>query len=378
MFIFGFTFGSWASRIPDIKLALGLSDAALGMVLFACPFAQLPTMALAPVLVKRFGSRPVILTTMVLYPTALLALGTAPTFALLFAAMLMFGVCNCLLNICNTTQAVAVEKLYARSIMNKFHGCWSLGGVAGGLLGGAAASALLTPQVHFSLIWVIAVVSAIAASFWLMRVDPVHKPHEKACKTDGKKRRFTLPDAFLIMLGVVGLGCMATESTMYDWNSVYFVTVLGESGFQARWGYLAAMVAMVVARFIADSLVNRFGEVFVLRSSAFFMTAGLAVFALFPSVAAVTLGSALVGFGMAAVVPICYSMAGRSRLMRPSAAISLISAISFLGFLIGPPLIGAISQAFDLRTAFAVMTVCPLIVLVLSAPLGRLFDQRRG
>ena len=137
-------------------------------------------------------------------------------------------------------------------------------------------------------------------------------------------------------------------------------------------GYLAAMIFMVLGRFIADGFINRFGETRVLEVSASSMIAGLALMVGFPTFWSSVVGSALVGIGMASVVPICYSLAGRSKHTSASAAISLVSAISFWGFLIGPPIIGMISQASSLSFAFTLVIVAPALILVLTPLLGRM------
>lgn len=372
MFVLGVVFASWASRIPDIKASLQLSDAALGMALFAAPIGQFPSMLVTPKLVKRFGSRAMVILGMLGYPLMLVLLGWVNSYGMLFATLVVFGALNSLLNIAVNTQAIAVENRYKRSIMAKFHGCWSLGGVIGGFIGGALAGIHVHSVVHFALIFLLALAITWFTSRHLMREDP----DAQVAHTGLTRHRWVLPDLLLVLLGIIGFGAMAVEGSMYDWNSVYFVSVLHEEGFSARLGYLMCMIAMVSARFIADGFINRYGEVLVLRISAFSMTLGLALIVFFPQLIPAMIGSGLVGFGMAAVVPICYSMAGRSERVSPSAAISMVSAISFFGFLLGPPVIGTISEHLGLRGAFAVVMGAPLIVLLLSAKLKSLIPQR--
>lgn len=315
MFILGTIFASWASRIPDIKHFLNLSDAQLGFALFAAPIGQIPSMLVTPMLVKRFGS-------------------------------------------C--------------SIMAKFHGCWSLGGVIGGLFGGMMAGLGVSPRWHFVCILLLAFASANFAWRRLMKTDPL----PNVAHTGLTRHRWMKPDILLVILGIIGFGSMAVEGSMYDWNSVYFVSVLHEEGFSARLGYLVCMIAMVSARFIADGFINRYGEVFVLRVSSVSMTIGLAMLVAFPTLIPAMIGSAFVGFGMAAVVPICFSMAGRSTLVSASTAISMVTAISFLGFLMGPPVIGTMSEHIGLRGAFAVVMGAPIIVVLLSAKMKKIAPKK--
>ena len=124
-----------------------------------------------------------------------------------------------------------------------------------------------------------------------------------------------------------------------------------------RAGYLACMCAMVTGRLLADGLVNRFGVTPVLQLSGLCIAAGLSLALLWPDLLPATAGLALVGFGMASVVPLCYSLAGKSTRVPPSVAISLVSSLSFLGFLGCPPMVGFLSHQFDLRWALSPIVV---------------------
>ena len=163
---------------------------------------------------------------------------------------------------------------------------------------------------------------------------------------------------------------MATEGAMYDWSSVYFAQVVQPGESLIRAGYLACMCAMVTGRLLADGLVNRFGVTPVLQLSGLSIAAGLSLALLWPNLLPATAGLALVGFGMASVVPLCYSLAGKSTRVPPSVAISLVSSLSFLGFLGCPPMVGFLSHQFDLRWALSPIVVVGVAIFCL-APLVR-------
>lgn len=148
-FMMGSVFGSWASRIPDIKRALSLSDGALGLALFAAPTGEFAAVAVAALLIKRWGSQAVILAGLPCYAVCLTGLGLAPSLPFLAAALFLFGFASNTFNIALNAQAVDVECLYKRPIMSTFHGMWSLGGVAGGTLGAIVAPLGLPPLPHF-------------------------------------------------------------------------------------------------------------------------------------------------------------------------------------------------------------------------------------
>ena len=131
------------------------------------------------------------------------------------------------------------------------------------------------------------------------------------------------------------------------------------------------MCTMVCGRFMADGLVTRFGVIRILQASGALIAAGLLISVLLPHVATATFGLALVGFGTASVVPVCYSMAGKSQIMHPSVALAVVSTIGFLGFLLCPPVIGFIAHTSSLRHSFALIAVFGLMTAVLARFLRR-------
>ena len=277
----GMVFASWAVRIPDIKAALHMNDAALGSVLLASPLGEMLSIVPTAWLIARFRSRRVIMLGLVLMPCALLCLALAGSPHWLAAALLGFGFANNMLNISLNAQAVGVETLYGRSIMATFHGMWSLGRVAGCIIGSIVAPLGVAPLPHFAAILVITLVTLCCLRTWTM-------PREVrigAAAPESGKRSFR-PDLYLALLGCIALGSMATEGAMYDWSSVYFAQVVQPGESLIRAGYLACMCAMVTGRLLADGLVNRFGVTPVLQLSGLSIAAGLSLALLWPDHAA--------------------------------------------------------------------------------------------
>ena len=366
--VMGLIFASWASRIPDVKQHLGLSDAQLGGVLFAAPLGQVLSIAFSAWLIERCGSRNVVILSMILFGSSLVSLGLAPSTVLLFAALFSFGFTDNMLNISLNSQAVGVETLYGRSIMATFHGMWSLGGLAGGILGAVLAPLGVKPLVHFCLVFALSLAVLAGLRRWTLPRD-VRLGKKRDAATDKPSYR---PDLYLILLGFIAFGSMATEGAMYDWSSVYFAQVIRPGEELIRLGYVACMTAMVIGRFVADRLVSRYGVTPVLQLSGCCIAGGMALALLLPRLEAATAGLALVGFGMASVVPLCYSLAGKSRKVPTSVAISLVSSLSFLGFLACPPMVGFLSHLLDLRWALAPIVGAGAAIVCLAPVLRRL------
>lgn len=364
-FIQGLVFASWASRIPDIKTALGLNDAALGGVLFAIPVGQMSAMALSGFAISRFGSRKVLTLAAFLYPVVLVWLGMAGTVWELCAALFFFGITANLCNIAVNTQGVGVERIYRRSIMASFHGLWSLAGFLGGLISTLMVGLNMIPAFHFALIFVLSTLILLVMKNAILPRD-ITAVQQQAGEDAQTKIRIK-PDRYIVILGCIVFGCMMCEGTMYDWSSVYFDSVIRPSKELVRLGYITSMCAMTCGRFMADRLVTRFGVVHVVRASGITIAAGLLLAVGLPYLVPATIGFLLVGFGVSSVVPICYSMAGKSTKMLPGVALTAVSSIGFLGFLIGPPLIGFVAQAINLRWSLGLVAIIGIVTSVLAS-----------
>ena len=361
-FLSGLTFASWASRIPDIKSKLGLSEAQLGLVLFALPVGQMIGLPLSTLLIRRFGSKWVQTWAGLLYPMALLPLAFASSIFHLVIGLVLFGFFANLLNICMNTQAIGVEKLYGRSIMASFHGLWSLAGFAGAFAGTVLVSFGLTPLEHFSII----------ATFCLLLVLLFSR---YTLSSDGEKQQkqplFSKPDKSILLLGFIAFCCMVCEGAMADWSGVYFQKVVEAPAAYITLGYTAFMGTMATGRFLGDFLVSKIGRVRLLQVSGILIASGLGLSILVPQLWVATAGFLLVGFGVSSVVPIVYGLAGTVKNRSASAALAAVSTISFLGFLLGPPVIGFIAHMSSLQWSFAVVALLGLGATFFSAKLKR-------
>lgn len=238
-FLQGLVFASWASRIPDIKSALGLNDADLGSVLFAVPVGQMSAMALSGYLVGRCGSRKILMAASVFYPAVLVCLGMAGSFWELAAGLFFFGVAANLTNISVNTQGVGVERLYQCSIMARFHGLWSLAGFFGALLGAAMVDWHISAETHFIAIFLICMI--ILAVF-----SPSLLPRDARRSSSQGGGMFRSMDAYVLVIGLIAFGSMVSEGTMFDWSGVYFESVVKPGPGLVQMGYVAFMSTMAL------------------------------------------------------------------------------------------------------------------------------------
>ncbi|MFW2478346.1 MAG: MFS transporter [Sediminibacterium sp.] len=347
-FMAGLCFASWASRIPDIKLKLGLSDAGLGAVLLALPSGLMLSLPLSGWAVTRFSSKTMITIAAVLYPLMLILIGAVTSSWQLAAVLFCFGVFGNMYNISANTQAVGVEFLYQRSIMATFHGIWSLAGFSGAAIGTFLIAQGINPLYHFIIICITSLIVVLIAQRYILPNDT---------KPENKQPIFARPDATILKLGLIAFGCLVCEGTMFDWSGVYFQKVVEAPKEMVTLGYTVFMATMATGRFLGDRLVTRFGIQRMLQVSGIVISSGLAVAVLFPTIVFATTGFFLVGLGVSSVVPLVYSSAGKSKTMAPGVALAAVSTIGFLGFLIGPPLIGFIAELAGLRWSFTIIAI---------------------
>src|SRR5690349_13810343 len=160
-FLYGLCFATWASRIPNIQQQLGLSDTALGVVLFTLPVGLMLSLPIAGWLISRVGSRKVVVLGALVYSSTLVTLGLAENVWQLVAGLFLFGLSGNMVNISVNTQAVSVESLYDKTIMASFHGLWSLAGFTGAAVGTFMMGRGVFPYQHFLLITAIAIVGLL-------------------------------------------------------------------------------------------------------------------------------------------------------------------------------------------------------------------------
>ncbi|MHB1179632.1 MAG: MFS transporter [Daejeonella sp.] len=367
-FAYGLTFASWASRIPSIQQHLNISDGVLGLVLFALPAGLFLCLPFSGWIINHFGSRQVVIISGLIYTSLLLFIGMAQNLSQLVVVLFVFGFFSNLLNIAVNTQAAGVETMYEKTIMASFHGMWSLAGFAGAAIGTVMMGYGVEPVYHFILILILMVfIISLSSSNMILK--------DAGQSAEGLK--FVMPDKALLKLGIIAFCSLICEGTMFDWSGVYFLKVVKAEPAWVGAGYTAYMVAMASGRFIADWLTHQIGVQRVLQLSGLMTVSGLLIAVLFPQQITAIIGFLIVGLGVSSVVPLAYSAASKSKTMPASQALSAVTTIGFFGLLVGPPIIGLIAGATDLRIAFTFLIFMGVMVFILSS-IGRFQDRPEG
>ncbi|HEV3324662.1 MAG TPA: MFS transporter [Puia sp.] len=355
-FVSGFGFSTWASRIPTIQQQLHLNEAQLGAVLFALPIGLMGTLPVTGVLLSRFDSRRIMIIGAVFFNVMLCVIGFATQTWQLVIALVCFGSSRNLLNISVNAQSIGVQSLFDRSIIARFHGIWSLAGFGGAALGSLMVSFSISPAWHFLAV-------GLLLTIFCLYAYPGSLPQRPAARE--RRPWFALPDKTLAKYGLISFASMACEGTMFDWSGIYFRKAVHASRDIATLGFVAYMIAMTLGRLTGDRLANRFGIRTMLTYSGGLIGLGLLIAVALPYPLTAGFGFILTGFGVSCVIPMVFSMAGRSAGMTSGSAIAAVSTVGYLGFLIVPPLVGSVAQFAGLRSAYAMMAVFGILITCL-------------
>ncbi|SDX60344.1 Fucose permease [Modestobacter sp. DSM 44400] len=372
-------FANLVPRYPEVKDRLGLSNAAFGAALAAFPLGSLLAALSAGALIRRFGSARLASSGLVLLAVALWAAAVAPAWWVLAAALLVGGALDAVVDVAQNAHGLRLQRHYGRSILNAFHGVWSIGAVTGGLLGSAAAGLGVPLAVHLAVSTaVFSVLALLSARLMLPGSDtadrapdrlpgdaaPGHATSGDAAAGRGSVRRAAVP--MLGALGVLVVCGAFVEDAGASWSALYLRNDLGAGAAVAGLGFVALQSAMTIGRLTGDRVVDRFGQRRVARAGGVAIAGGMGLALTFPSVPATLAGFALAGLGVATLIPAVFAAADAPSGLPHGTGLAVSNWLMRIGFLLSPPLIGLVADAAGLRTALLTVVLAGAGVLVLG------------
>ncbi|MGW3207001.1 MFS transporter [Streptomyces sp. NPDC001135] len=345
--VHGAVTGTFATRVPWIQDHASLSSGRLGFALAFTAFGASCAMPLAGRISHRFGSRTALRVLLALWTLSLVLPSLAPNLATLCLAMFTYGASSGMADVAMNALGVEVERLLGRSVMSGLHGMWSAGALTGSAAGTLAAHLGSDARLHFALAAAVLTVLGLTACAWVLDLQPA--------EDEEPPPRFALPPRSALLIGTVGFCAVFAEGASLDWSAVFLRDRLDSSAGVAAACTTGFMLTMAVARIAGDTVVNRFGAVRTVRAGGVLAVLGglLIVVAGHPAVAMG--GFALMGLGIAVVVPLCFAAAGHAG-PNPSQAIAGVATITYTSGLIAPSLIGGVAQATSLVVSFCVVT----------------------
>ncbi|MFF0205408.1 MFS transporter [Streptomyces sp. NPDC005017] len=365
--VHGAVTGSFATRVPWIQDHASVGPGQLGLALAFPALGASLAMPLAGRITHRFGARTALRGLLALWTLALVLPSQAPDLVTLCLALFVFGATAGMSDVAMNALGVEVENRLDRSIMSGLHGMWSAGALIGSVGGTLAAHLDVDARLHHVAAAGVLTALGFVACAWVLDLQPA--------EDEEPPPRFALPPRSALLIGAVGFCAVFAEGASLDWSAVYLEDRLDASPGLAAACTTGFTLTMALARIAGDKVVDRYGAVRTVRAGGVVAGLGGLLIVLAGHPAAAIAGFALMGLGVAVVVPLCFAAAGRSG-PNPSLAIAGVATITYTSGLVAPGATGGLAQVTSLTVSFAVVTVLAAALAVLAGVL-RAGDRNR-
>lgn len=375
----GALFANLIPRYPEIKASLAMTDSLFGLAVAALPLGAILFGLFAARLIRTFGSGFVAVFMSLILAGSFALTAFAPAIIFFSLALLIAGGADAIADVSQNAHGLDVQEAYGRSVLNSFHALWSLGAVVGGLMAAGALLIDLKLTIHLTVsAGIFSVISLIA---WSMTLPAKVTRHSNglgqgSASRDAKRtelergQRIALRSpATLVVLGALVLMAMTgavVEDAGNSWAALYLSTSLDTTNAIAAFGFTSLVVGQLVGRAAADGFIDRFGQRRVIRTGGLIIAGGMGMAIAIPTVSTTIAGFALAGLGAASLLPAAYNRADDIPGLRPGVGLTVVSWLMRLGFLLTPPMIGALSDMLSLRWALMVVPVAGAVTVLLA------------
>lgn len=350
-------FGSWVTRIPDIKTMLNFDEGTLGLSLLGMSIGALLMMPFSAWVMSKFGTGKTMFIGVIVATFTMALPAFATSFWSLVALLFLAGLLHGLTDVAMNAAAAAIEQTQKIRILSTCHGMFSLGGMLGAVLGSYLAGLGVSVQMHLMSVSIFMIVVVLLFSKTLLNVEDVETEEGKL---------FVLPSGALIGLAIVGFVIMMGEGAVADWSAIYIRDYLNGSAAMAGLGFAGFSLTMAIGRFTGDSIIPKYGSKAIIQFGSVLGAIGLAAVIFIPNIYVAIAGFTIIGLGFSCVVPILFSAAAKVPGVVPGTGIAAVTTSGIFGFLIGPPSIGMIANQFSLTFAYGCMMVLVIIAIFIS------------
>jgi MFS family permease len=360
-------------RLPAIKDSLGLTNSELGLAVAAGPVGGLLMGVFAGALIARFGSGRVATLAGITTAFLLLGIGLAGSWLVLAAAFLVLGAFDATMDAAMNAHGIGVQRRYGRSILQGFHGIWSVGSVTAGAIGALAAGLAVPVSVHLGIAGLAMAIAILATARAMLpaEVADAHPAHESALEPVTLRHAPRLL-RILAPIAMLGILCVILQGSAATWGAVYLADVLLQPQGIAALAYVAYMGAMVVGRLTNDRWVDRWGERRIIRVGAAIGATGMvAVIASGPLAQPLLafLGFGLVGLGSSPMFPVMVGVAGSRPGIPAGHGVALVAWMVRFGLVFAPAAVGLAADAFGLAAAFVIPLAAAVAIALVAGPL---------
>jgi MFS family permease len=380
----GVAFASWASRIPQVRDALLLTPATLGLVLLASAAGSVISLPLSGPVITRIGSRRTLTVMSILTAMSLagVAIGYHQGRLSVVIALFFLGIGYGSWDVAMNVQGATVERLLGRAIMSRFHAGFSVGTVAGALIGTAMVALEVSVTTH---LLVVAVALSIAVPIGVRSFVPDTAAQEEAVDAAAAPTTPDAPRSALsawrerrtILIGIFVLAFAFAEGTGNDWVAIALIDGYGATAVIGTLGFAVFLAAMTAGRWFGPAWLNRYGRVAVNRALTGASLVGLALFIFGQNLPIAFVGAALWGFGISLGFPVGMS-AGADEPAMAAARVSVIASIGYCAFLAGPPLIGFIGEQVTVLRAMVGVAAVLAVAFLIAGNLRPPTSSRQG
>ena len=382
-FLESLVLGNWIPRIPDIKIQLELSSFALGLCLFGLSLGTMIALLTTPLVTRAAGFRRTLSVAICGWAIAMILPGWSANAIVLFITLFVAGLFIGLTEVTMNTMADAIEKFLDKRIMSRCHGFWSLGSLAGALIGAAFAHYSVAVSIHFAIVFPL--IAASGMYFSRMLPDIAHTAEKTETTSQHRLQSDTkpsiswlpgLPRKSLLLLCVLPIGIMCVEGVFIDWSALFVRTELLASPMATGIIYAFFSLVMAAMRLAGDRIVDRFGAVRVAQVSAGAATIGITLFAFSPNITVAFLAAGIAGLGVANVYPLAMTAAAE-REGNAADNVAAVALLSFSAFLLAPPITGWLADLAGLRIALGLFAPLAATTMLLASQLDRSSLQRQ-
>lgn len=368
-------------RLAEIQQRAGLDDAGLGIALAVGTAGGLVVGPVAGVLVHRWGAVAIAGLMSILGLPGLIVLGFASSGIAVAAGFFVLLAADAVMDAGMNTRAMQIQVAYRRTIVNSFHGWWSLATILGSGLGAGSAIVGISLPVFTAGIAIAAVIATVVAwRFDRVSFDGVSIATESLPDVrDANSRRA----AMMTMLRGGGFGlvvfimlAVTVEDVPVRWGSIY-LEGLSSTATTIAVAYLVMTSAMTIGRFLGDRIVDRFGQARVIRGSMLIVAVAMGLALIQGSSLAFIIGSGICGLGVATLFPAAMQAASQLPGVSAAMGIAVISWFSRVGFVLSPLIVGLVAQGAGIRAGLALIVVAAAALVLIAGVVGGSANARR-
>jgi MFS family permease len=354
-----FIAGTWVLYIPYVKNKLTLDDAQIGFALFCLALGVLTFLPLVPYLSNKLRLGRLTFFAIVAFAIAFIFPVLMPNYVLLCVSLFIVGIFSGITDIAMNALVSEIEKKDAVNIMSAAHGFFSLGGVLGATLGSVFMPIFHLPAYHMIAVTILIILINIGFVKHYFSISETQYSKEKNSYSFKKIKP-------LFGIAIIGFVIMGSEGAIEHWSSLYLIEVVKITQQNlAGIGFIVFSVMMTIGRFFGDSISAKIGSIKIILLGCTFAIIGYCGILTGQFIITI-LGYGVLGLGLSVIIPELFRIAGTAKGIRPSIGISMVSGVGFVGFLLGPVVLGYISHIYHLKISFFILLLLTFLALFIA------------